>query len=291
MKNLKILLIVSISIYCCFCAFCQDYQISLKGTISAPVISRYPRDFSIYKDTVYILKGDGSVYLTDLYGNEITNPFSMLSLSIPDRIFVDKNYVFILTQRSVLVCTHKGQIVREISCSVDQTLQYFWVKTNGYIMVLSNQDIRVFDYNSGILLKCQPNTIMYANHFTNNGNAMYNFGRFLMKYEYSNGAIIRSNVTTTKYTQLYNQGYFISCFNGAMPCMFDYSQRDYLYILDPSFTSINSQFPLLSTFKPINDQQYIESGDPHLRIFYRDPNSYYIVNYSDEYVKIYLMSK
>jgi len=266
-KSILISLILSISTYLCG----QTYQLQYKGSISSPSIKGYVRDASFYNDTCYFITGDGStVLMADINGRLLSNHFSGLSLDEARMIYVNANHIVILEQAKISFYTKQGQYVKQIALP-DTKSFYFFVRNDEEIMVASYNRILVYNYATGSLMAQKNLTRDFTRRFINDGKRILCPREKLMAYERQGTQIVETDITTTKYAEYadINSGhyFYLSCHTGTKSLWFDYLKRDTLFVMDSSFTTMIGTYPLLPiSQKPSEEELYIESGNPNLKI-------------------------
>jgi hypothetical protein len=277
------------------CAYCQSYELQYKGVLSSALINGYMRDASFYNDTCYFITGGGSkVLMTNLSGNLLSNNFSDKIFDHAKMIHVNDNHVIIMEKSKISFYTKQGVFVRQILISPNILYYYFWVKNKSEIMIVTYNNITVYNYSTGnIIAQFIPPTDFQDEHFVNNGQKLFYVGQKIIAYECLNNSISALNVSTTKYSDFYKSAnsYYLSCFTGDATLWFEYEKRDTLYVMDNLLTNVIGTYPLMPiSQKPTDDELYMESGNPHLKIFYNQ-GKIYILKISLNRIYLYTILK
>ncbi len=267
----------------------QKYELNYRGTFSSSIINGYVGDAAFWNDTCYFISGDGSrLFTTTLDGSLVGNYFSGKTFNTASQLYVNQDYVIVLEQGKIVFYTKQGQFVRQISVP-NTRYHYFWIKNNQEIMLVAGKQIIVYNYLSGSILSQKKIANAYwGHHFLTDGKKMY-VPDGKISYEYKNGLILQEDLTT-----LYDNSqsyYYLSCLTTNEAFWFEYLERDKLYITDRAFTHVTGTFPLLpASQKPTQDELYIESGNPILKIISAQ-DQIYVINTPLNQIEFYKITK
>ena len=259
---------------------------SIEGTYSSASIKGIARDLAFYNDTCYIISGDGTkLLMTKSNGAAVSNPFSSITFNIAMRIEVDDQYVFVLEWDALKVYNKRGVFQYTIPAP---NVMYFWVKNKQEIMLVFQDKISVYNYNTRALLTSTTAYKFIGNRddFLNDGNKLYNVCSKLTTYEYKGGTIHSNDITTPLYRSLGKDLHYLSSFVGSETLWFNYFDRSKAFFVNSAFNTVvrNCSSFLPTSKNPTRDQIEMESGVPRLRIF---SGGSHVVNLSSNKIEFY----
>ena len=298
---MKKILIFSVYTLFSVALYGQTYLLNSKGTYSSSSINGYVRDASFYNDTCYLVSGDGKkILITKNNGSVVaTNNFSSITFNEAIKIYVDDDHVLVLDLDYLRGYTKKGVLKYSIPvASADAWCRYFWVKNKQEIMLVFNNKIVVYNYSTRALLKSFTPSYEFTSNtnngdrFVNDGNKLYDWGIKLVTYEYRGGTIYESNITTSKYRSLTSEENYLACFVGNETLWFNYFDRSKAFFVNSVFSGVvrNCGNFLPSSKNPTDDDLYIESGNPFLKVFYSQGKTY-VINAPLNKVEFYMLEK
>lgn len=286
---MKKYVLISIVLSMCSFLYAQAYQLQYKGLSSSTEINGYVRDASFYNDTCYFISGDGKrIMLANLDGRLLHNNFSGITFDEAMMLHVNDSHVIVLENTKISFYTKQGQFVRRIPLPDPVNDSYFFVMGKESIMVATDSRVLLYSYSTGaIIAQKTPTMYLESPLLHNDGQKLYHSGQNLMVYEVSGDSILETNATTPRYSEYYNNNYYLACLANNEVLWFEYFKRDKLYVMDSSFTSITGVYSLLPiSQKPTDEDLYIESGDPALKIIFCQ-NKVYVLNTSSDTIAFY----
>ncbi|GHT78347.1 hypothetical protein AGMMS50262_20890 [Bacteroidia bacterium] len=274
----------------------QTYSLSLKGSYSSSSINGYVGDAAFYNDTCYFISGDGKkILMTKSNGTAVsTDYFASATFNGAMKIYADDTYILVLDFDYLRYYTKKGELKYSIDVATSGAwYSYFWVKNKKEIMLVSVNRILIYDYSTRELLKNSISAYKLAgNQFLNDGNKLYDVDARLITCEYKGGTIVASNITTPKYLSLRKNGDYLACFINNESLWFNYFDRSKAFFVNSDLNSVvrNCTSFLPSSKNPTDDDLYIESGNPQLKVYHSQDKTY-VINAPLNKVEFYMLEK
>ena len=243
-------------------------------------ITGYVRDAAFYNDTCYFISGDRhSVVMSTPNGARIYNFLTQMSFGRAMRIYVNDIHVIIQDDKVIKIYKKSGQLVRQIALPLLVNTSYFWIRNKTEIMAATSNQLLVYDYNTGnILANKVINGIFASYSFANDGQQLfYSEGERLIKYSYSNNTINEYDITTPRIFEMANDTsryYYFACCGANKSLWFDYYKRDSVFVMNSDFSSMIDKYQIFQNVVPPSGEQLeLESGNPHMKIYYDQKNS------------------